>query len=393
MGSVLFLVHFLFMFWFFVGGRCLSTLLVLENFTLGLMDFSFFLVLDVLSVGFVLFIFFISSVVFLYSSYYMGRGPFEVRFRVILLLFVFSMSILVLSPGMLGVLLGWDGLGVTSFLLVIYYMNVRSLRSGLITVYTNRLGDMFLLLGLYFMVKNLFSSLEVFLSGKYFFLFFLILLGGMTKSAQLPFSSWLPAAIAAPTPVSSLVHSSTLVTAGVYIFIRYYFIMRCLMLGKIFCWVRVLTRFMAGLMAYFERDLKKLVAISTLRQLGIIMFICSLGEFSLCFFHIVSHALFKSLLFLSCGGLIMLIGGDQDIRFMGGFSFMLKFSFLLVVISSLNLVGFPFISGFFSRDTILELSSLFEYNLFVWFLFIFSCIFSLVYRVKLLHWSFRVTVQ
>src|SRR5437763_1967742 len=107
-------------------------------------------------------------------------------------------------------------------------------------------------------------------------------------------------------------------------------------------------------MAYFEKDLKKLVAISTLRQLGIIMFICSLGEFSMCFFHMVSHALFKSLLFLSCGGLIMLIGGDQDMRFMGGFSYLLRVSFLLIMISSLNLVGFPFMSGFFSRDMILE---------------------------------------
>jgi len=268
---------------------------------------------------------------------------------------------------------------------VVYYINVGSLRSGLITIYTNRLGDMFLLLGLYFMAKSFFLRLEVFLSGKYIFLFLFILLGGITKSAQLPFSSWLPAAMAAPTPVSSLVHSSTLVTAGVYLFIRYYFTIRCLIVRKIFCWVRVITRFIAGLIAYFEKDLKKLVAISTLSQLGIIIFICSLGEFSMCFFHMVSHALFKSLLFLSCGGLIMLMGGDQDMRFMGGFSFLLKVSLLFVIVSSLNLIGFPFISGFFSKDIILELSSVFEYNLLVFYLFIFSCILSLVYRVKLLH--------
>lgn len=105
----------------------------------------------------------------------------------------------------------------------------------------------------------------------------------------------------------------------------------------------------------------------------------------MCFFHMVSHALFKSLLFLSCGGLIILIGGNQDIRFMGGFSFLLKVSLLLVIVSSLNLIGFPFLSGFFSKDMILELSSVFEYNLFIYFLFIFSCIFSLVYRIKLLY--------
>jgi len=142
---------------------------------------------------------------------------------------------------------------------------------------------------------------------------------------------------------------------------------------------------MAGLIAYFEKDLKKLVAISTLRQLGIIIFICSLGEFSMCFFHMVSHALFKSLLFLSCGGLIMLIGGDQDMRFMGGFSFILRVSSLLIVVSNLNLIGFPFLSGFFSKDIILELRSVFEYNLFVFFLFFLSCILSLIYSVKLMH--------
>jgi len=268
---------------------------------------------------------------------------------------------------------------------VVYYINTSSLRSGLITIYTNRLGDVFLLLSLYFMVRGFYINLEVFLRDKFIFLLFFVLLGGITKSAQLPFSSWLPAAIAAPTPVSSLVHSSTLVTAGVYLFVRYYFILSYFLVRKVFCWVRVMTRFMAGLMAYFEKDLKKLVAISTLSQLGIIMLICSLGEFTMCFFHIVSHALFKSLLFLSCGGLIMLIGGDQDIRFIGGYSFMLRMSFLLILISSLNLIGFPFLSGFFSKNMIMESGSFFEYNLFIFLLFILSCVFSFVYRIKLLH--------
>lgn len=387
LGFILFLFHSLFLFIFFRGGS--PFLLMFENIAVGFSDFSFYFILDSFSLGFVRFIFLISSMVFFYRNYYMGVGVFDLRFSFLLLFFIFSISILVLSPGILGILLGWDGLGVTSFLLVIYYINTSSLRSGLITVYTNRLGDMFLLLGLYCMVRNFSMSLEVFYDGRFLLLTFLFLLGGITKSAQLPFSSWLPAAMAAPTPVSSLVHSSTLVTAGVYLFVRYFFIMSYLLVDRVFCWVRIMTSFLAGLMAYFERDLRKLVAISTLSQLGIMMFICSLGEFSLCFFHIVSHALFKSLLFLRCGGLIMLIGGNQDIRFMGAFSFIIRVSLLLVLLSRLNLVGFPFISGFFSRDSILESSSLFEYNLFVLFMFFFSCIFSLVYRFKLLHWSFN----
>jgi len=352
----------------------------------GFLDLSFFLILDLFSTGFVSFILFISSVVYVYRSYYIGKGDFfELRFRILLLLFIVSIRVLVLSPGMLGVLLGWDGLGITSFLLVIYYINISSLRSGLITVYTNRLGDIFLLLSLYLIVRNFFFNLEVFLNGKYLFLVFLILVGGMTKSAQLPFSSWLPAAIAAPTPVSSLVHSSTLVTAGVYLFIRYYFVIRYFLLRKVFCLIRVLTRFIAGLMAYFEKDLRKLIAISTLRQLGIIIFICSLGEFSMCFFHMISHALFKSLLFLSCGSFIILMGGNQDVRFMGRFSFLIKISLLFVLVANLNLIGFFFISGFFSKDMILELRILFEYNFFIVFIFVFSCVFSLIYSVRMLY--------
>lgn len=275
---------------------------------------------------------------------------------------------------------------------MVYYINVGSLRSGLITVYTNRLGDIFLLLGSYYMAKGFFLGFEVFYMGVFVILFFLVFLGGITKSAQLPFSSWLPAAIAAPTPVSSLVHSSTLVTAGVYLFIRYYFIVRYFLLGEIICWIGVLTSFFSGLMAFFERDLRKMVAISTLSQLGIMIYICSLGEFFGCFFHILSHALFKSLLFFGCGGLIILMGGEQDMRFMGGFSFLTKVFFFFIFFSSLNLIGFPFFSGFFSRDMILELGVFFEYNLFIFFLFFFSCIFSLFYRMKLLCWSFFVVV-
>jgi len=186
-GVVLLFFHFLFLFKFF--RRVGTVLLIFEGISFGFIDFSFFLIFDSLSIGFVLFVLFISSMVFIYRRYYMGSNIFDLRFSIMLLLFIISMSVLVLSPGILGVLLGWDGLGVTSFLLVVYYMNTSSLRSGLVTVYTNRLGDIFLLLGLYFMVKNFLMGLEVFFFGVYIFLFFLILLGGITKSAQLPFSS------------------------------------------------------------------------------------------------------------------------------------------------------------------------------------------------------------
>jgi len=181
-----------------------------------------------------------------------------------------------------------------------------------------------------------------------------LLVGAITKRAQIPFSSWLPAAIAAPTPVSSLVHSSTLVTAGVYIRIRFFYILSSFFSSKIFCVVRVLTSIRAGLIACLEKDFKKVVAISTLRQLGIILYVISIGEVFIGFFHIVCHALFKALLFLRCGVFIFLSIGGQDIRLIGGFSILTPFASLIIIVSRMSLLGFPFLAGFFSKDLIIE---------------------------------------
>jgi len=170
----------------------------------------------------------------------------------------------------------------------------------------------------------------------------LLLTARITKRAQLPFSAWLPAAIAAPTPVSSLVHSSTLVTAGVYLILRFYYLIRNLIENKIFRVIFLATSFFAGLVACFEPDLKKIVAMSTLRQLGLILFILSMGDFLFCYYHIVCHALFKALLFLRCGIVIRLLGGGQDIRFMGGIRYYFSGITVMLGISRFRLIGFPF---------------------------------------------------
>ena len=348
------------------------------------MPLSFVMIFDRFSSLFIRFIRLISGVVFLYSSIYMYRDNTPKRFIILVNLFVLSIYLLVISPSLLRIIVGWDGLGVISFLLVMYYQNSSSLKSSLITIYTNRFGDVAILFSLYYLYSLRYWAIENFYWNSFsFFLACFLIIAAITKRAQIPFSSWLPAAIAAPTPVSSLVHSSTLVTAGVYLIIRFFYLISWFIISFIFSLIALLTSLWAGFIAYTEPDLKKVVAISTLRQLGLIMYVISLGEIKLCFFHIVCHALFKSLLFLSCGIIILLRYGNQDSRIIGSFSIITPNIFLMFIISRISLFGFPFTSGFFSKDFILELllvKSNFFFSSIILFL---CCILTVMYRMRL----------
>ena len=234
-------------------------------------------------------------------------------------------------------LIGWDGLGVTSFLLVIYYKNRKRLGSGFVTALTNRLGDCFLLCGLGFFILEYHTITLV-----------LLLAVRMTKSAQFPFSSWLPAAMAAPTPVRALVHSSTLVTAGVYVLLRYNIIRSSFILT-----VGSFTLLLAGVSACVERDLKKVIALSTLSQLGVIMVSLGASQKSFCFFHLISHACFKALLFICVGTWIHTVYGTQDYRTFNRMSATLYVS-LFLCLSNISLIGFIYTSGYYRKDIILE---------------------------------------
>lgn len=214
----------------------------------------------------------------------------------------------------------------------------------------------------------------------------LVVLAALTKRAQIPFSSWLPAAMAAPTPVSSLVHSSTLVTAGVYLLIRFNFVLRdeaiiiLLFIGRI-------TIFIAGLGANYEFDLKKIIALSTLSQLGLIMGILAVGSYRLAFFHLLTHALFKALLFICAGCIIHNLGNCQDIRFMGGLINQIPLTCCFFRISNFSLCGLPFLSGFYSKDLILEVLSIDYFNLFIYFVFFFSTGLTVCYSVRLSYYA------
>nr|QXT44356.1 NADH dehydrogenase subunit 5 [Aderitotermes cavator] len=346
---------------------------------------------DWISLLFMGFVLIISALVILYSDDYMHGDLNIVRFIMLVLMFVVSMMFLIISPNVISILLGWDGLGLVSYLLVIYYQNVKSYGAGMLTVLSNRIGDVALLMVIAWMIN--FGSWSFiyyldFLAGslEMELISFLVVLAAMTKSAQIPFSSWLPAAMAAPTPVSALVHSSTLVTAGVYLLIRFspsfgYWLNMFLLL------VSGLTMFMAGLGANFEYDLKSIIALSTLSQLGLMIMTISIGLSSLAFFHLLTHALFKALLFMCAGGVIHSMGDSQDIRFMGGMSIYMPFTSSCLMVSNFALCGMPFLAGFYSSDFILEMFSMGYVNMFGFMLLFLSTGLTVCYSFRLFYFA------
>nr|WNL53881.1 NADH dehydrogenase subunit 5 [Microtermes sp.] len=344
---------------------------------------------DWMSLLFMGFVFIISSLVILYSDDYMFGDLNIFRFILLVLMFVVSMMFLIVSPNMISILLGWDGLGLVSYLLVIYYQNVSSYGAGMLTVLSNRIGDVALLMVIAWMInfgswsfiyylEFLSSSVEMELIS------FLVVLAAMTSSAQIPFSSWLPAAMAAPTPVSALVHSSTLVTAGVYLLIRFSPSFG-LWLNIFLLLVSGLTMFMAGLGANFEYDLSSIIALSTLSQLGLMIMTISMGLSGLAFFHLLTHALFSALLFMCAGGVIHSMGDSQDIRFMGGLSVYMPFTSSSLMVSNFALCGMPFLSGFYSSDFILEMFSMSYVNMFGFFLLFLSTGLTVCYSFRLFY--------
>nr|QWA14862.1 NADH dehydrogenase subunit 5 [Anthomyia illocata] len=350
------------------------------------------LLLDWMSLIFMSFVLMISSLVIFYSKEYMESDYKINRFIMLVLMFVFSMMLLIISPNLISILLGWDGLGLVSYCLVIYFQNVKSYNAGMLTALSNRIGDVALLLAIAWMLnygswnyifylEMMQEEMEMMIIGT------LVMLAAMTKSAQIPFSSWLPAAMAAPTPVSALVHSSTLVTAGIYLLIRFNILLSSSWLGNLLLLLSGLTMFMAGLGANYEFDLKKIIALSTLSQLGLMMSILSMGFYKLAFFHLLTHALFKALLFMCAGAIIHNMNNSQDIRLMGSLSMMMPLTSSCFNVANLALCGMPFLAGFYSKDLILEMVSLSYINLFSFFLYFFSTGLTVCYSFRLVYYT------
>lgn len=325
------------------------------------------LILDPIGIIFSRTVILISANVLSFSSVYMSHDKFINRFTLIVLLFIISINLLIYLPHIMMLLLGWDGLGLVSFVLVIYYQNHKSLAAGIITALSNRIGDAMILLSIA-LTLNQGHWYIINISDNKFIIWqiIIIIVAAMTKRAQMPFSRWLPAAIAAPTPVSALVHSSTLVTAGVFLLIRFYpFLHTWAYFNTTLLLIATSTIFIAGISATTECDIKKIIALSTLSQLGIMITRLALNLPILTFFHIVTHALFKALLFIGAGTFINYHHHSQDLRWIGNLSNQIPITTSCITIANLALCGFPFIAGFYSKDFIIEIAISSQINIWI----------------------------
>nr|YP_010022609.1 NADH dehydrogenase subunit 5 [Sarcophaga graciliforceps]QOP39457.1 NADH dehydrogenase subunit 5 [Sarcophaga graciliforceps] len=394
-------ISFISLFFFSLSSFLSSIIFIMNDYSIFIewevvsfnsMNIVMTLLFDWMSLIFMSFVLMISSLVIFYSKEYMSSDYKINRFIMLVLMFVSSMMLLIISPNLISILLGWDGLGLVSYCLVIYFQNVKSYNAGMLTALSNRIGDVALLLAIAWMLNYgswnyvfylevMKNDLEMLIIGS------LVMLAAMTKSAQIPFSSWLPAAMAAPTPVSALVHSSTLVTAGVYLLIRFNIVLSSSWMGNLLLLISGLTMFMAGLGANYEFDLKKIIALSTLSQLGLMMSILSMGYYKLAFFHLLTHALFKALLFMCAGAIIHNMNNSQDIRLMGSLSLMMPLTSSCFNVANLALCGMPFLAGFYSKDLILEMVSLSYINMFSFFLYFFSTGLTVCYSFRLVYYT------
>ena len=324
----------------------------------------------------------VSTLVHLYSIKYMEYDPHTPRFMSYLQIFTFFMLVLVTSDNLVQMFLGWEGVGISSYLLInFWHTRYWANQSALKALIVNRVGDFSLSIGIFltfyvfkstnylliFPMVPLFTNTYIsFLSINFhaltlisIFLFF----GAVGKSAQLGLHTWLPDAMEGPTPVSALIHAATMVTAGVFLMIRFSpfleFTPFILFLMVIF---GSSTAFFASMTGVFQNDLKKIIAYSTCSQLGYMIFCCGLSSYTVSMFHLSNHAFFKALLFLCAGSVIHAVSDEQDIRKMGSLVNFLPLTYSLMLIGSLALAGFPFLTGFYSKDFILELSQVFRYS-------------------------------
>ena len=321
---------------------------------------------------------FVSALVHVYSIGYMSHDPHKPRFMSYLSLFTFSMLALVVSDNFLQLFFGWEGVGLCSYLLIGFWYKKNSANNAAIKAFiVNRIGDFGLAIAIFliflffgtinfeeiFQVTNLYAEKKLVFFGFELNLITLIcvflFIGAMGKSAQFLLHTWLPDAMEGPTPVSALIHAATMVTAGVFLVVRcspiFEYSQAALNLVAI---VGMITALFAASVALVQNDIKKIVAYSTCSQLGYMFFAAGVGAYHVAMFHLFTHAFFKALLFLGAGSVIHAFKDEQDIRKMGGVRKKLPFTYIFMLIGTLALTGFPFLSGFYSKDAIIEFAYL-----------------------------------
>lgn len=346
----------------------------------------------------------VSALVHIYSIGYMSGDPHIPRFMSYLSLFTFLMIVLVTSDNFVQLFVGWEGVGLCSYLLINFWLTrIKANKAAMKAMIINRVGDIGLVLAMIKIFDEFgvleFSAIYSIMSLSFSNLYvnkesvtiigLLIFLGAVGKSAQLGLHTWLPDAMEGPTPVSALIHAATMVTAGVFLIIRS---------GPIFegsplvltvvTILGALTAFFAATTGVVQNDLKKVIAYSTCSQLGYMVMVCGLSNYSTSLFHLMNHAFFKALLFLSAGSVIHAVRDEQDMRKMGGLIKWVPFTYVMTLIGSLSLMGFPYLTGFYSKDLILELTYEKYYIAFAYWLGSFSALLTAFYSIRLIYLTF-----
>lgn len=377
----------------------------------GVFLVTFGLIYDSLTVIMLIVVTTVSSLVHIYSTGYMSNDPHLPRFMSYLSLFTFFMLILVTADNILQLFIGWEGVGLCSYLLInFWYTRIQANKSAIKAMVVNRIGDVGIALAM-FILYDTFKTLnfESIFSVAYLIeetntitilnmefsrltlIGLLILVGAAGKSAQMGLHTWLPDAMEGPTPVSALIHAATMVTAGVFLLIRcsplIEYAPNALIVITI---IGACTAFMAATIGVVQNDIKKVIAYSTCSQLGYMVFACGISNYATSLFHLMNHAFFKALLFLSAGCVIHAMADEQDMRKLGGLIRNLPYTYSVMLIGSLSLMGFPFLTGYYSKDAILELAfSKYTFSAtFAYWLGTISAFFTAFYSFRLVYLTF-----
>jgi len=376
----------------------------------GLLNINWGFYIDQVSGTMLIVITSISMLVHLYSIEYMSEDPHLPRFMSYLSLFTFFMLMLVTANNFMQMFFGWEGVGLASYLLInFWHTRIQANKSAMKAIIVNRVGDFGLIIAMgaifelfhtldYTVIfslansvtENTFSFLGYDINCLTLISVFLFV-GCVGKSAQLGLHTWLPDAMEGPTPVSALIHAATMVTAGVFLIIRCSPIIEYSATAlSLITIVGGVTAFFASTVALVQNDLKRVIAYSTCSQLGYMIFSCGLSSYNVAMFHLMNHAFFKALLFLSAGSVIHAMSDEQDMRKMGGLLNLLPLTYSVMIIGSLSLMGFPFLTGFYSKDLILEVSRFsFSYEgRFVYWLGTVSAFFTAFYSTRLIYLTF-----
>ncbi len=344
----------------------------------GTLDVNWSIKVDTLSSVMLVVVTLVSSLVHIYSIGYMSHDPHKPRFMAYLSLFTFAMLTLVTSDNFLQLFFGWEGVGLCSYFLIGFWFKKDSANAAAMKAFVvNRIGDFGFALGIFLIFylfgtvnySEVFQQIPLIIDKKLLFLgihvnaidliCILLFIGAMGKSAQIFLHTWLPDAMEGPTPVSALIHAATMVTAGVFLVVRCSPIFEYSPLAlNIITIVGMTTAFFAATVALVQTDIKKIIAYSTCSQLGYMFFAAGVGAYNVAMFHLFTHAFFKALLFLGSGSVIHSFKDEQDINQMGAVYNKLPYTWILMIIGTLALTGFPFLSGFYSKDAIIEFAYL-----------------------------------